>query len=71
MARFTNVPDPRYVYAVANVGTADADGVGYNLREAEVWDALDPLVALHPGLFSDTPPSPNFPRRTVRAVEDA
>jgi hypothetical protein len=41
------------------------------LREGEVWAADDPLVLTHPGLFSDTPPAPAFPRRTVRAVEDA
>jgi hypothetical protein len=72
MARFNNPPAARfvYVYATANVGTADADGVGYNLREGEVWSADDPIVALHPGLFADTPPAPHFPRRTV-AVEVA
>jgi hypothetical protein len=60
----------QYVYATANVGTCDADGIGYSLREGAVWHALDPLVLLRPGLFSETPPGPNFPRRTVLAVEE-
>ena len=73
MARFNNPPAARfaYVYATANCGTATADGIGVNLREGDVWDALDPLVLARPGLFSDTPPAPHFPRRTVRAVEQA
>jgi len=71
MARSNKAPAERVVFSTATCATADADGVGYSLREGEVWSAQDPLVALHPGLFSDTPPGPNFPRRTVRAVEDA
>jgi hypothetical protein len=62
---------PRFVYATANCGTATSDGIGIDLREGDVWDALDPIVLTHPGLFSDTPPAPNFPRRTVPAVEQA
>jgi hypothetical protein len=58
----------KYVYSTGTCGTADADGIGYNLREGECWAADDPLVLLRPGLFSDTPPGPNFPRRTVQHV---
>jgi len=58
-----------YVYSTANCGTCDTQGVDINLREGDVWAADDPLVLARPGLFSDTPPAPNFPRRTVR-VED-
>jgi hypothetical protein len=62
---------PRFVYATATCGTATADGIGIDLREGDCWAADDPLVLAHPGLFADTPPAPNFPRRTVLAVEQA
>lgn len=72
MARFRNdAPAEPVVFSTGTCATATADGIGYNLREGEVWAADDPLVLTHPGLFSDTPPAPAFPRRTVRAVEDA
>jgi hypothetical protein len=65
------MPPLKVVYATANCATATTDGVPVMLHEGEVWDALDNLVIARPGLFSDTPPAPNFPRRTVRAVEQA
>jgi hypothetical protein len=71
MARSKDAPAGRFVYATATCGTATTDGIGVNVREGDVWAAEDDLVLTHPGLFSDTPPAPNFPRRTVRAVEDA
>jgi|GEM_PF-4553392 len=71
MARFKDSPAGHFVYAVATCGTATADGIGVVLREGDVWAADDPLVLLRPGLFADEPPAPNFPRRTVPAVEPA
>lgn len=65
------MPPVNVVYATATCATATADGIGIVLREGDVWAADDPAVLAHPGLFSDTPPAPNFPRRTVRAVEQA
>ena len=71
MARFKDaVPAGRLVFSTATCATATADGIGVDLREGDCWAADDPLVLARPGLFSDTPPAPNFPRRTVRAVED-
>jgi hypothetical protein len=58
-----------YVYAVATCGTGTPDTVPVMLREGDVWAADDPLVLARPGLFSDEPPAPNFPRRTVRAED--
>ena len=55
---------PLYVYAVADCA-AGLDGIIVNLREGDVWAGDDPLVLSRPGLFSDTPPGPRFPRRTV------
>ena len=54
-----------YVYATADCAAATPDGVTFSLFEGEVWDATDALVLSRPGLFSDTPPGPRFPRRTV------
>jgi hypothetical protein len=71
MARVNRPPTSRYVYATATCGTATADGIGIVLREGDTWAADDPLVIARPGLFADTPPGPNFPRRTVHAVEPA
>ena len=65
MARSSRPPAARVVYACATCGTATADGIGIDLREGDCWDASDPLVLARPGLFSDTPPAPHFPRRTV------
>jgi hypothetical protein len=70
MARLNKIATASYVYACATCGTATADGIGIDLREGDCWDASDPLVIARPGLFSDTPPGPRFPRRTVPA-EDA
>lgn len=69
MARSKDNPE-RFVYATATCATATADGIGIDLREGDVWAAEDPLVLARPGLFSDTPPAPYFPRRTV-AKDDA
>ena len=71
MARSNNAPTTRFVFSTATCGTATADGIGIDLREGDVWAADDPLVLARPGLFSDTSPAPNFPRRTVPAVEQA
>ena len=65
MARSNKAPAERVVFSTANCATATADGIGVNLREGDCWDASDPLVIARPGLFSDTPPAPRFPRRTV------
>jgi len=70
VARLNKIATARVVYATATCGTATADGIGIVLREGECWAADDPLVIARPGLFSDTPPAPHFPRRTV-AVTDA
>jgi hypothetical protein len=59
----------QYVYVSGTCGTATPDGLTVDLREGDVWAADDPLVLARPGLFSETPPPPYFPRRTVAAVE--
>jgi hypothetical protein len=59
----------KYVYATATCATATSDGIPVDLREGDVWSADDALVLSRGGLFSATPPAPNFPRRTVRVVE--
>ncbi len=58
-----------YVFATATCATGTEDEIPVNLREGDVWAADDPLVLARPGLFSDTPPAPNFPRRTVRVKD--
>ena len=45
---------PTYVYAVADCGTATADGIGINLREGDVWAGDDPLVLGRPGQAAGT-----------------
>ncbi len=61
----------KHVYAAANCATTTSEGLSVILREGDVWAADDPLTKLHPSLFSDTPPGPRFPRRTVAVVEQA
>jgi hypothetical protein len=61
----------QFVYSTATCATANSDGIGVDLREGDVWAADDPLVLARPGLFADFPPGPNFPRRTVHAIEQA
>jgi hypothetical protein len=65
------MPAIKVVYAVATCASSTDDGIGVNLREGDVWAADDPFVRSHPGLFSDEPPGPRFPLRTVRVVEQA
>lgn len=65
------MPPMKVVYATADCGTATAEGLSVNLREGDVWAADDPLVKLRPGLFSETPPGPRFPRRTVEQATAA
>ena len=61
---------PRIVYCTANGAASTSDGIPVRLIEGEPWDADDPFVRSHPGVFSDTPPAPRFPRRS-QAVEQA
>jgi hypothetical protein len=69
MSRFKNDAPVKVVFATATCGTATVDGIGVNIREGDVWAADDPICLARPGLFSDTPPAPNFPRRTVAIPE--
>ena len=58
-----------YVFAASTCLVESPDLGPLVLREGDVWAADDPLVLARSGLFTDTPPGPDFPRRTVR-VED-
>ncbi len=61
----------RYVFATANTAAATSEGLSVAVMAGEPWDADDPFVRSHPGLFSEDPPGPIYPRRTVARVIDA
>ena len=43
------------VYAKSNTSITNEHGVVYRLAVGQAWDADDPVVKAHPGLFSDSP----------------
>lgn len=65
------MPPIKIVYAASTCGASTAEGIGVNLRAGDPWAADDPFVLARPELFSDEPPGPEFPRRTVHVVEQA
>lgn len=56
------------VIAVADAVVRDAHGVPISLRQGEAWDASDPLVKLHPKMFSS---DEGGARRTVEQATAA
>ena len=65
------MPPVKIVYASTSCTTGTPDGGFIQLSEGEPWASDDPIVLTHPDLFSSFPPPPNFPRRSVAAVEQA
>jgi hypothetical protein len=60
----------KVVFASATCVAVVDDGSTAALREGEPWAADDPFVLSRPDLFSDEPPAPHFPRRTVQVSAD-
>lgn len=44
-----------FVYAIADTSITNTHGLPFRLHRGEVWDADDPLVGEHPGMFSSQP----------------
>lgn len=63
------MPPIKIVYACATCALIDDQGLPILLEEGEPWAADDPLVKARPNFFSEDPPLPNFPRRSVPVIE--